>query len=116
MGATEGSHVRAERVPYPTTSTPDPWDEPNRVGVAEQNDANRIGEPLPGLGVAPTTVAAPTADPIGPVQASQPVSAPAPVAPQPVQDALATAPEPVRQAVDDAQRALGDLIPGLLGA
>lgn len=108
--------ARAERVPYPTSSTPDPWDEPNREGVNQQNEINRVGEPLPGLGVAPTVVAAQSTPGIATVPASKPVSAPVSVLPQPAQAALDTAPEPVRQAVNDAQAALGDLIPGILGA
>ncbi|PZU04634.1 MAG: hypothetical protein DI630_00530 [Gordonia sp. (in: high G+C Gram-positive bacteria)] len=107
--------ARAERVPYPTTSTPDPWDEPNREGVNEQNEANQVGEPLPGLGIAPTTVQAPVQAP-APVQAAPAVTETKSVVPEPVQQAVDAAPAPIRQAVNDAQGALGDLIPGLLGA
>lgn len=103
--------VREVRVPYPTTSTPDPWDEPNREGVDEQTERNRAGE-LPILGAVPT----PAAEPVQAVANVTPAAAPNKVLPQPVQDAISSAPEPVRQAVNDAQRALGDLIPGLLGA
>lgn len=103
--------ARPTRVPYPTTSTPDPWDEPNREGVAEQNERNNASE-LPVLGAVPTEPAP------APAPVVRDVAAPAPAAllPQPIQQAVDAAPEPVRQAVNDAQRALGDLIPGLLGA
>ncbi|WP_137811107.1 hypothetical protein [Gordonia sp. GAMMA] len=106
--------ARAERVPYPTSSTPDPWDEPNREGVERQNEENR-GTDLPGMtttpetGPAPTPVAQPT---VAPSVAPQQMA----VVPQPIQAAVDAAPEPVRKAVSDAQSALGQLIPGMLGA
>ncbi|OUS97234.1 hypothetical protein CA951_02495 [Rhodococcus sp. NCIMB 12038] len=104
-GDIEDTTARETRAPYPTTSTPDPWDEPNREGVAEQNASNNVGE-LPVLGAVPAPEPAPVA----------PTSVSATVLPQPVQQAVDSAPAPVQQAVNDAQRALGDLLPGLLGA
>lgn len=115
-GDIEDVTARATRVPYPTTSTPDPWDEPNREGVIEQIERNNLGE-LPVLGTAPTTVdAAPVVAASAPIAVAQPAAAPTSVLPQPIQQAVDAAPAPVRQAVNDAQRALGDMIPGLLGA
>lgn len=101
-GDIEDTTARQTRAPYPTTSTPDPWDEPNREGVAEQNEENLGAE-------VPFVLPEPALAPVNTAEST-------PVLPQPIQQAVDSAPEPVQQAVNDAQRALGDLIPGLLGA
>lgn len=93
--------ARESRVPYPTTSTPDPWDEPNREGVEEQLERNRgsnFPQPVPAVANVTPTAASNVA------------------LPQPIQDVVSSAPEPVQQMVNDAHRALGELIPGILGA
>ena len=118
-GDIDDTTARETRVPYPTTSTPDPRDEPNRDGAVEQIENNR-GSEVPFAEALPAPAPAPAPVDSTPMPVSAPVvqnvPAAAPVLPQAIQQAVDTAPAPVQQAVNDAQRALGDLIPGLLGA
>lgn len=133
---------REVRVPYPTSSTPDQWDEPNRNGVDEQNRANRdsgstppttsTGQAAPQSAPAtvsrdaalsvtvPSHVATGGSDGSSQVQLSAPVSqavdsAPAPVA-QAVHQAINTAPAPVQSAISQASTALAGLTNASHGA
>lgn len=106
-GDIEDPSLRHTRVPYPTTSTPDPWDEPNREGVEEQNERNL---PIDPEALAPAPVPAPI------VQVAAPAPIPAPALPDPIQQAVVDAQQAVDTAFNDAQRAIDDLFPGILGA
>lgn len=124
-GEIKDTSVRAERIPYPSSSTPDPWDEPNRAGVAEQNRrnqeaANAVAPAQQASAPAAAPAAAPVAPPAPP--AAPAIVASAPVMPVEVQQVVDTttaqvnqAAADVQQAVDGANQALGDLIPRIPG-